>query len=100
MREALTFMLLGLLPGAAIGAALALAIAHWRGMFAPVIKPEVKVTISLQPGDNVASMAAAAPNEYTVVVRPVMLVNWEVVYAAAAGSGYAVVPKEFAPPQH
>ncbi len=100
VSEALMLVLLGVLPGAAIGAGLALAIARWRGMFNPVIKPEVKVTISVRPAVGVASMSSAQPDEYTVVVRPQVFVDWPLLYDAARGSGAVVVPKEFAPPQH
>ena len=76
--------------------ALALEIARRRGMF----KPEIKVTISVRPAADVASMSAAAFNEYTVVVRPQVFVDWTLLYDAARGSGNVVIPKEFAPPSN
>jgi hypothetical protein len=83
--EALTFIFLGVLLGSGMGASLTLAIAHWRGMF----KPVVKVTISVRPGPEALSMSSVQPNEYIVVVRD-----------AAEGSGNVVIPKEFAPHRH
>jgi len=87
-------VLLGVLPGIAIGAALALGIAHWRGMF------NVRVTVSVKPGAQTPSMSAVRVDERTVIVQPVMVVDWHVLYSAAEGSGHVVVPKEFAPPRH
>jgi hypothetical protein len=95
MIDPLMLVLLGVLPGAAIGAGLALAIARSRGMF----NPAVKVTISVRTAPESPSMSAQE-GDYTVIVRPLVLVNWDLLYNAAAGAGHVVVPKEFAPPQH
>lgn len=93
-------VLLGVLPGLAIGAALALAIAQRRGMFNPVIAPVVKVTVSVRPGTETPPMPAAQQDEYTVIVRPQVFVDWTLLYNAAAGADMRVIPKEFVPPQH
>jgi len=89
-------MLLGVLPGVALGAGLALEIARRRGMFKPVIK----VTVSVRPAADVASLSAAQLDEYTVIVRPQVFVDWPLLYDAARGSGNVVIPKEFAPPSN
>lgn len=96
LMDALMVTLLGVIPGIAIGAGLALVIARQRGMFNPV----VKVTVQIRPHSDTASMSAERRDEYTVIVRPMVYVDWKVLYDAAAGSGAAVIPKEFAPPQH
>jgi len=87
---------LWLLFGVALGAAGALTIAWHRGAFNPV----VKVTIALRGVTEAPIESAVAIDEHNVVVRPMVLVNWDVIYRAAEGAGMAVVPADMAPPKH
>lgn len=87
--------LLAFTAGAAIGAAAALAIAWHRGAFKPVVHVHVAIKA---PGET--PVAIERQDQQTVVIRPQILVNWDVLYKAAAGAGCVVIPSELAPPLH
>ena len=87
--------LLAFTAGAAIGAAAALEIAWHRGAFKPVVHVHVAIK-----GTGETPIALDQHDQQTVIVRPQILVNWDVIYKAAAGAGCAIVPSELAPPQH
>ena len=96
MSEMALGQLLWLLFGVALGAAGALTIAWHRGAFNPV----VKVTVALRGTEAAPIESAVVVDEQNVTVRPIVLVNWDVIYRAAEGAGMAVVPADMAPPKH
>ena len=96
MIDPLALLLTVVLTSMATGAALAVAIAHWRGLF----KPTIAVAVHVVPFSDTQQLDSMPVADRVIMVRPQILVDWTLLYNSADGAGFAVVPKEFAPKQN
>jgi hypothetical protein len=92
--DPLALLLTVVLTSMATGAAIALGVAHWRGLF----KPTIAVAVHVVPFSDTQQLDSMPVADRVIMIRPYTVIDWNVLYSAAAGKGLSIVPHEFARP--